>query len=191
MKKTRLLTSLLLCGTLCGCSGGLFEPQPPKESETPVPTETAESAKKTKSIKIVSSPKDVGKWEPMGKYTADVNDDGEDDIITLYTSAQRDNRGEMMWDDTQEWVLRVETADGVYDLYDERIHGYAYLSVSDAYNKDKDQKLISLYISGNSFREVRDYMYDSDKFTETVAYSTDDFAAEGISEIYTSIPQYE
>ena len=187
MKKTLLITSLLLCATLSGCSGG----EMPLESQTPAPVQTAEADKKTKDMKVISSPKDVGTWEPMGKYTQDVTGDGEDDIITLYTSAQRDARGEMMWDDTQEWVLRVETAEGVYDLYDERIHGYVYMSVSDVYDKDEDKKLISLYIDGNSFREVRDYMYSENKFTETVAYSTDDLSSEGISEIYSSIPQYE
>lgn len=189
MKKTLLLTGMLLCAAVSGCS--LVNNSNPTESQSPEPSHTAEAIKNTRDIKVVSSPKDVGTWEPMGKYTADITGDGEDDIITLYTSAQRDVRGEMMWDDTQEWVLRVETAEGVYDLYDERIHGCAYMSVSDVYNKDDEQKLISLYISGNSFREVRDYTYNSEKFTETSAYSTDDLSSEGISEIYSSIPQYE
>ncbi len=190
MKKTLLITSLLLCAALCGCSGEKST-EKPLESQTPEPVQTVEADKKTKDVKVISSPKDVGAWEPMGKYTQDVTGDGEDDIITLYASAQRDARGEMMWDDTQEWVMRVETADGVYDLYDERIHGYVYMSVSDVYDKDGDKKLISLYIDGNSFHEVRDYVYNENKFTETVAYSTDDLSSEGISEVYSSIPHYE
>lgn len=192
MKKNLLIISLLLCAALSGCFGRELNHSEPKESQNPASTQTAEAEKKkTKDIRVISSPKDVSAWEPMGKYTADVTGDGEDDIITLYTSAQRDRKGEMMWDDTQEWVLRVEAAEGVYDLYDERIHGYIYMSVSDVYDKDEDKKLISLYADGNSFHEIRDYMYNGNKFTETVAYSTDDLSTEGISEIYSSIPRYE
>ena len=86
------------------------------------------------------------------EYSADITGDGEDDMITLYTSVQRDMSGELMWDDTQEWVLQAETAEGVYDLYDERIHGNAYMNVADFYNEDGDIKVISLIILLSPFQ---------------------------------------
>ena len=188
MKKKLFTTGLIMSLLLCGCTA---EQGKTDNQQTQEPIQTAEALKETKKINVTSTPKDVGKWEPLGRYSVDMTGDGEDDTITLYTSAQRDMRGEIMWDDTQEWVLRVETAEGVYDLYNERIHGNAYMNVADFYNKAEDSKVISLIIAGNSFNEIREYSFNGKEFEENIAYSTDDTTEEGINSFYSSIPAYE
>lgn len=188
MKKMLFTTGLIMSFLLCGCAA---EQGKTDNQQTQEPTQTAEAVKETKKINVTSTPKDVGKWEPLGRYSVDMTGDGEDDTITLYTSAQRDMKGEIMWDDTQEWVLRAETAEGVYELYNERIHGNAYMNVADFYNKDEDSKVISLIIAGNSFNEIREYSFNGKEFEEKIAYSTDDIAEEGINSFYSSIPAYE
>lgn len=188
MKKRFLAVGLLACVLLSGCVFGQEKPitEPPQQSPEVINTE-----KETKKISTSSAPKDVGKWEPMGRYSFDITGDGEDDIITLYASVMRDEKGELMWDDTQEWVLQAETAEGVYDLYDERLHGNAYLSVAEFYNEDADKKVVTLIVTGNSLNEVREYRFGDNVFEETIAYTTDDNASEGINALYSSIPAYE
>lgn len=188
MKRMLLTAGLIMSLLLCGCAS---EQSKSESEQTEPPAETVNAVKEIKKIDVNSAPKDVGDWEPLGRYSIDITGDGEDDMITLYTSAQRDMSGEIMWDDTQEWVLQAETAEGVYDLYDERIHGNAYMNIADFYNEDGDIKVISLIIAGNSFNEIREYSYNGKEFEEKIAYSTDDTSSEGINSVYSSIPLYE
>lgn len=191
-KKLLIFAAFLIVISASGCNTlpqGQNTPSdnPQNSSES---SSQPEENKKTK-ISVTPSPIDVNGYEALSKCMYDVINDGNEDIITLYTSAERDMTGEMMWDDTQEWVLQVETDKGVYDLYDERIHGRAYLNVSDYYNDGDEQKVISLYIAGKSFNEIREYRFDDGKFIEETAYSTDNNANEGIGTLYSSIPDYE
>ena len=195
-KRLFILTLILSLFLVNGCS--FFEQEEPNvenEPQSSMPadtqvTEEPEDERKTE-IDITSSPVNVEGYEALSKCMYDVINNGNEDTITLYTSAQRDMTGEMLWDDTQEWVLQVETDNGVYDLYDERIHGRAYLNVSDYYNDATEQKVISLYIAGKSFNEIREYYFEEGKFIEEIAYTTDDNAKEGIGTLYSSIPDYE
>ena len=180
--KKRILASICLVGImLCGCKPTVVEQTPNQEELDP----------KTKVISISTTPKDVTKWEPLGKFLTDVDGDDEDDKIVLYTSAKRDKNGDLMWDDTHEWILCVETKNGVYELYDERIHGNAYMSVSDHYNDNNEEKVISLYVSANAVNEIREYRFLENTFSETIAYTTDDTASGGINTFYSSVPSYE
>ncbi len=195
-RKLLILTVLSSMLLVSGCS--FFEqiknepessPQNSLQTETETASQTEENEKT--EIDITSSPVNVEGYEAMSKCMYDVTNDGNEDTITLYTSAQRDMTGEMMWDDTQEWVLQVETDNGVYDLFNERIHGRAYFDVSDYYNEGTGQKVISLYIAGRTFNEIREYFFDDGKFIEETVYTTDEKAKEGIGTLYSSIPDYE
>lgn len=189
----KILTSLLLMSVLlCGCS---FEKEPVKQEENQIlENELSGEASENKAEKIVGNnpPKDVTGWEPMGQYEFDFNGNGEDDVLTLYTSAQRDKKGDMMWDDSQWWVLelKVDNENGVRNLFDERVSGSVYMNVSDFYDEDA-QKVVTLFVSGNSSDEVREYRFDGEYYTETIAYTTNEAAAEGISKLYSSVPAYE
>lgn len=131
-------------------------------------------------------------FELMGQYYIDnLGSETKEACVSLRTTAQRDKNGEMMWDDSQEWALDVATEKGCYVLYDQRINGRAYVNVYKAYNEGKEENVISLYIFGNTYNEVREYRFDGENFIETISYTTDEFANEGISEIYSSFPDYE
>ena len=132
--------------------------------------------------------KNLDNFELLGQYIAEV--DGETNI-SLYTSAMRDKKGELMWDDTQEWVLIADTASGSYTLYDERINGRAYMNVYKSYGDNSEETVIGLHIFGNSFNETREYRFSGEGFIETVSYTTDENSTHGISELYNSMPQYE
>ena len=185
MKKISLFLITCLCFmALAGCN----ENSNPTPIVTDEPTPPVEQVTK---ISVSDAPTDVENYEPLGKYEIDIIKDGNEEIITLYTSAQRDMRGNLMWDDTQDWVLQVEAGGGVYELYEERIHGNAYLNVSDYYNDGEEEKVITLLIAGNTFNEIREYRFDGEAFVEVIKYTTDDTANEGIGTLYTSVPRYE
>lgn len=131
-------------------------------------------------------------FELMGQcYLEKLGGETKDACVSLRTTAQRDKNGEMMWDDSQEWALDVATEEGCYILYDQRINGRAYVNVYKAYNEGKEENVISLYILGNTYNEVREYRLNGESFVETISYTTDEAATEGISEIYSSFPDYE
>lgn len=187
----KILTSLLLMSVLlCGCSFDKEQVQQQEENKVLENEVTDEN----KEVKIVGNnpPKDVTGWEPMAQYEFDFNGNGEDDILTLYTSAQRDKKGDMMWDDSQWWVLelKADNENGVRNLFDARVSGSVYMNVSDFYGEDS-QKVVTLFISGNSSDEIREYRFDKENYTQTIAYTTNKAAAEGISKLYSSVPAYE
>lgn len=175
---------LMMILLLCGCTNEIG-----KQTENPQQTQPVEDTRKIVGNQML---KDCVDWEVMAEYEIDVTNDGNDDTVKLFTSAKRNKKGEMMWDDTQEWVLRVEHSDGkMSDLYDERIHGTVYLNIADAYHDGTDERIVSLHIFGNSFNEVREYVYNGTNFLEDRVYSTDEYATEGINLIYSSVPAYE
>ncbi len=53
----------------------------------------------------------------LDSYEFDINGDGTEETIALYTTAQRDSHGEIMWDDGQTWALVVHGKDKDYELY--------------------------------------------------------------------------
>ncbi len=130
-------------------------------------------------------------FELLGQHTADIEGIEKETSIGLYTSAMRDKKGELMWDDTQEWVLRAETGFGHYVLYDERINGRAYMKVLNSYNDEGDEVVINLHIYANTYNEIREYRFNGEEFEERICYTTDESSKQGISELYTSIPDYE
>ncbi len=131
-------------------------------------------------------------FELMGQcYVEKLGGETRDACVSLRTTAQRDKTGKMMWDDSQEWALDVATEKGCYVLYDQRINGRAYIDVYKAYNEDSEEYVISLYILGKTYNEVREYRFDGENFIETISYTTDEVATEGISEIYSTFPDYE
>ncbi len=190
MKKKMLMASLAAIMLLSGCN---YNDVDNKELEnTAEPLQGDEKQEISRVIGMAEAPIDVSGWEPMGKYECDVLNNSKQQTITLYTSAQRDKKGDMMWDDTQEWLLKVETEDGEYDLYSERIHGSAYMGVYDYYGDEDEEKVITLYIETNSGNRITNYVFnDEGNFEESVVYSDNDYATHGTSMLYTSIPEYE
>ncbi len=125
-------------------------------------------------------------YELLGHYITD-----EKAEVSLYTSAKRDKKGNLMWDDSQEWVLTARMSDGIYMLYNSRINGRAYMKVMKSYNENSEETLINLHIYANTHNEIREYSFNGEDFEERIRYTTDGTSKHGISELYTSIPDYE
>ena len=57
----------------------------------------------------------------LDEYIIDFNNDGYDEIIAMYVAAGRDDKGEIMWDDGQRWVLLIHGDNKDYVLYDDYV----------------------------------------------------------------------
>lgn len=186
MKKI-LILAVSLC-LLAACTPNEKKTTEEVGGETAV-TENKNEDKVYRKIKIDAEERDFSETELLGQYNTEL--DGMGTVVSLYTSAMRDKRGNLMWDDTQEWILTAETADGSYTLYDGRINGRAYMSVFDSYGENSDEIVISLHLFANTFNEIREYRFENGEFEENISYTTDDSFSEGIGELYNSVPQYK
>ena len=183
MKKTLFPILLTLC-LLSGCN-------------TAVTTTNPDVLPEEENIKLIpkQNPEDEAfdfdNYELLGECHTDFREIENEEVVHLYTSAKRDKKGTLMWDDTQEWLLTFTTDDASYVLFNERIPGTAYMKVLDMYSEQKDTTVINLHVYANTYHEIREYRFNNDAFEERVLYTTDDLADQGISELYSTIPEYK
>lgn len=75
-----------------------------------------------KTSKIKSQDKvDISNLTLLDQYIYDFNLDGFDETISMYTAAQKDEKGNIMWDDGQRWLFVVEGKDEDYVLFDDYV----------------------------------------------------------------------
>lgn len=114
---------------------------------------------------------DVSHLTLLDEYIFDFNGDKTDEKISMYTAAERDSKGEIMWDDGQKWLLVVQGSDKDYVLFDDyvqlgSIKYYAYTG--------DDSFYIDTVQVGTAGLTHKTYAYDkdSDSFKITVQYTT-------------------
>ncbi|MBN2558863.1 MAG: hypothetical protein JXB33_08935 [Clostridia bacterium] len=80
-----------------------------------------------------TSPLEGNEWTLIDYYGHDLDGDGTDEITALYTSAERDASGEMMWDDGQDFILMITDGSDYYTLFKEFVQiGMVYFSIHGA-----------------------------------------------------------
>ena len=96
----------------------------------------------------------------LDNTTVDISGDGKEETIELYTTAQRDSKGEIMWDDGQKWFLIVKDKDKEYVLFDE----YVQLGTLEfwVYDSRGESHIVTLQ-TGSAVLKLSDYVYDSGK----------------------------
>ncbi len=193
MKKLLMLLTLVFLISGCQKASDLLIPEP---SVTPMPTidatfETGKDKKEPNNEIYMSQVIHMnGDWTTMGSVRYAVTDDYKKSRIILATSAKTKD-GEVMWDDSQYWTLAVVTQEGVYNLFHNRISGYVYMEVNEAFVRGLSTPIITAYMIGNNEREIRHYIFDEDHFEEYIEYTSDDYSTGGINNIYSTIPEPE
>lgn len=156
---------------------------------TPVPTVSPAPAV---TIKAGETSKIGENWSKIGAYGYDIDSDGIEENIHLYTSAQTDKKGNIIWDDGHEWVLEVTDGIETFTLFDEYVKlGNVYFEVSDYYDADGNEiPTIVLIKSSSASFSVTKYTFNSEKnvFVEDVVLSSDSDSVGGINQRYTSLP---
>lgn len=175
---TVLLMALSLTIILNGC----------QIQESKVNTDNAEKKVETKLIQeTTNDPRQNTSWTKIEEINVDLDRDSKEDTLGLYTTAERDKEGNLVWDDGQKWLLLVQSGDKFYPLLSEYVQlGSVYFTVS-KYSEDTTTKVTVIVPTGANLKMVS-YSYDKDKqgFIEEPIYNSkeDNF-------IYTSIPSYK
>lgn len=135
----------------------------------------------------INDPRQNASWTKIEEVKIDLDRDGREDTLGLYTTAQRDEQGNMMWDDGQNWLLLVQSGAQFYPLMAEYVQlGSVYFTVS-KYIEDGTIKVSTIVPTGANLSLVN-YHFDWEKegFVEESLYSAreDNF-------IYSSIPMYK
>lgn len=171
MKKFTLLFLVMsLLVVSFGCNKVEEQPKDPVV-ETPV----EEPKEPTDAPEVVIKPVDkvdVENLTVLDEYSFDFDNDGEEETIAMYTVAQRDSKGEIIWDDGQNWLFVVHDTDKDYVLIDE----YVQLGSID-FNIFiiEEEFYIAAYSARTASLSLKLFQYDSenDTFKLTVPYNTD------------------
>ena len=130
VKKIKIL-SVVLCIILLVAGCGKASPVTPQGSSDTV-TEPTVVQPERKIIKSSALPEEISDWNTVSSFDGDVDGDGDDEKITLVTSAERDRKGNFVWSDGQNWALTVYDGEECYLLYKKGIdtHSSSFFKLS-------------------------------------------------------------
>ncbi len=143
-----LILSLMLSIFLAGCMNENTE------------NENNQIVDENKKEVISSSPvEDFSQLTLLESFNYDYDLDGTEEAINLYTSAQKNSDGEIMWDDGQIFKLIIHDDDQIFILFDEyvqlgKINYYVYL--------ENDIFTITVISPRTASFTVTDYVFDKD-----------------------------
>lgn len=107
----------------------------------------------------------------LNEYIIDFNKDGNENKISMYTSAEKAENGEIMWDDGQRWLFVVQGNDEDYVLFDD----YVQLGTIDfhVFTIEEDFYITTMH-SGTANLTFTEFKFDPQKdvFVKSVPYGT-------------------
>ena len=152
----------------------VVQPQPAPSEEAIVIAPVAGNTLETEGMTLIT------------EFSADFDMDNSEENVELYTAAQRDENGELGWDDGQDWILAVRDGDKAYPLLTQYVQlGSVYFTVSGK-GADQTPNITVMVPTGASFN-MTGYTYDKegDCYKGKLLYeSADD------NWLYSSIPGY-
>ena len=127
---------------------------------------------------------DTNGYNTVSQYEYDFDSDGKLDTLSILTTAQVVD-GQVIADDGQNWMVTVNTQNGVYMLYDQYLQiGSIQLDIGELYDKETTNVIILTQTSGAE-KSIIQYTYESGTFNEELVYSLNDYAAEGSNIVKT------
>ncbi len=142
-------------------------------------------------IKASKLTEEMAQYTEVSSYVGDVDRDGVDERVVLSTAAQRDSKGEFLWNDGQNWALYIEDRENVFILLDEYIQaGNVYFDVSDYYMKDGAVPKIGAIITTGAGFFINNYTFLSEEkaYVREVVYDTQSVTEGGINRRFSSVP---
>ena len=131
-------------------------------------------------------------YTAVNEYLCDLNGDGSDEKITLYSDAQKDG-DELMLNDGNNWTFTVfDTKNSLYFvLFDEYVQlGNVYFQVADYYENGKTVPSLLLYKISGAEIEILKYVSGGEKkYKQTGVYNTSSQSKGGINLKFSSIPE--
>lgn len=135
---------------------------------------------------VASDSLGTGGMTKLREFSTDLDLDNTEEIVELYTAAERNEKGDMMWDDGQNWILSVRDGNKSYPLLSQYVQlGAVYFTVSN--NSEGHIPAITVIVSTDASLSMKGYAYDSERngFREELLYKSKDD-----NWIYSSIPGY-
>lgn len=122
----------------------------------------------------------------LREFSFDLDLDNVEEKIELYTAAERNEKGEMMWDDGQNWILVVNDGEKAYPLLSQYVQlGSVYFTVS---NSGEGQiPDINVIVDTDSSFRMMSYVFDKENngYNQELLYESKDN-----NWSYSSIPGY-
>lgn len=189
-----LLVFMLCLFCLMGCAPSENKENPQLNVEEKAnENETETTGSSVKNIVSTELPNMTG-WSEVSHYIGDIDGDGIDEKVFLMTSAERDLKGEIVWNDGQKWVLYVEKGELHYVLLNQYIQtGNVYFEVLDYYNENGAEPKINTIISTSSGFCVNSYSFINEEkvFKQETVYDTSLITMGGTNRRFSSIPEME
>jgi hypothetical protein len=135
---------------------------------------------------IPSDSIDIKNMTKLDGFSCDLDLDNSEEKIELYTAAGRNEKGEMIWDDGQNWLLVVWDEEKAYPLLSEYVQlGSVYFTISN--NGVGEISNITVIIPTGAEFSLRTYAFNKDRggFVGETVYNSKD-----TNFIYTSLPSY-
>ena len=123
-------------------------------------------------------------------YVGDTDGDGTDEKVILATSAERNSKGEFLWNDGQNWALYVDDKEeGTYVLYDGFVQAGNFEGAIKAIKEYWGA--ISVIVSTGAGFSLKNYTFNKENktYTEEELYDTKNVTEGGINRRFTSIPE--
>lgn len=118
-----------------------------------------------------SSSLDTSGFTLLDSYSIDIYGDEEDEKISMYTDAEKDPEGNIMWDDGQNWTIVVQGKEGSFVLFDDYLQ---LASLEYFVYTVEDDFYIATVNSGTANLTMTEYLYieESDIFEKTIKSDT-------------------
>ncbi|MBR5154984.1 MAG: hypothetical protein IKW62_00680 [Clostridia bacterium] len=164
------------------------------ETGTPDATQTENNEHtEEKVIKSQTIADNISGLTEVISYVGDCDGDGTDETVVLATSADRDSKGEFLWNDGQNWSLYVrDNAEKIYVLFDGFVQaGNVYFDVADYYMSDGAKPAIMVTVSTGAGLSIKNYTFSKDDngYIEKEIYDTRNATEGGINRRFTSVPE--
>lgn len=134
---------------------------------------TSESLRDNTAVASIE-PNTIQQMTLLVDHHIDIDKDGKDERVEMYTSATKDDEGNMMWDDKNEWLLMFVKDNNTIKLFE----GDIQLGKIDfwLYSDNTDKFHVASMITQGESIQMTDYCYDADKgsFTSSEAFSIRD-----------------
>lgn len=141
-----------------------------ENSDTESETEIQEEDDENTNVISKESPKDLFGLSEYQKVDLEFFPEYNISSIVLYTDAMRDENGQFMWDDGNEFILIAHAPDGDYLLFDKRVQiGSVILNVFTA----DDVLTVTLLEYETAGIEFRTYELVDGEFIEKIEYQGD------------------
>lgn len=117
-----------------------------------------EQEEKLEYVHLSGDKLDTSDLTLLDSKKVDLDRDGEDESIEMYTTAQRYDNGEIAWDDGQKWFLIIKDEDGEFVLFDD----YIQLGALEFWVfTSKDDYHIATLQTGSATFKLSDFKYDN------------------------------